>query len=65
VLDEKKTGSYVQSNMPVLFARFARHKRGGVIPSQARDSSAPMTNATPLGGVGGVDWSIDGQPTAA
>ena len=63
VLDEKKiTELPVQSNMPVLFARFAPGMMArGVIPFAGQGFvGGPTTNATPLGGVGGVDWSIDG-----
>ena len=63
VLDEKKIGELpLQSNMPVLFARFAPGMMArGVIPFAGQGFvGGPTTNATPLGGVGGVDWSIDG-----
>ena len=63
VLDEKKIAELpVQSNMPVLFARFAPGMMArGVIPFAGQGFvGGPTTNATPLGGVGGVDWSIDG-----
>src|SRR5688500_18961703 len=63
VLDEKKISDLpVQSNMPVLFARFAPGMMArGVIPFAGQGFvGGPTTNATPLGGVGGVDWSIDG-----
>jgi hypothetical protein len=63
VLDEKKISDLpVQSNMPVLFARFAPGMSArGVIPFAGQGFvGGPTTNATPLGGVGGVDWSIDG-----
>jgi hypothetical protein len=63
VLDQKKIGELpVQSNMPVLFARFAPGMMArGVIPFAGQGFvGGPTTNATPLGGVGGVDWSIDG-----
>ena len=63
VLDEKKILELpVQSNMPVLFARFAPGMSArGVIPFAGQGFvGGPTTNATPLGGVGGVDWSIDG-----
>lgn len=63
VLDEKKiTDLPVQSNMPVLFARFAPGMMArGVIPFAGQGFvGGPTANATPLGGVGGVDWSIDG-----
>ncbi len=63
VLDEKKvTELPLQSNMPVLFARFSPGMMArGVIPFAGQGFvGGPTTNATPLGGVGGVDWSIDG-----
>jgi Carboxypeptidase regulatory-like domain len=63
VLDEKKVNELpVQSNMPVLFARFAPGMMArGVIPFAGQGFvGGPTTNATPLGGIGGVDWSIDG-----
>lgn len=63
VLDEKKIAELpVQSNMPVLFARFAPGMMArGVIPFAGQGFvGGPTTNATPLGGIGGVDWSIDG-----
>src|SRR5688500_17062036 len=63
VLDAKKIADLpVQSNMPVLFARFAPGMMArGVIPFAGQGFvGGPTTNATPLGGVGGVDWSIDG-----
>jgi hypothetical protein len=63
VLDAKKISDLpVQSNMPVLFARFAPGMMArGVIPFAGQGFvGGPTTNATPLGGVGGVDWSIDG-----
>jgi hypothetical protein len=63
VLDAKKIGELpLQSNMPVLFARFAPGMMArGVIPFAGQGFvGGPTTNATPLGGVGGVDWSIDG-----
>jgi hypothetical protein len=63
VLDAKKVADLpVQSNMPVLFARFAPGMMArGVIPFAGQGFvGGPTTNATPLGGVGGVDWSIDG-----
>ena len=63
ILDAKKIGELpVQSNMPVLFARFAPGMMArGVIPFAGQGFvGGPTTNATPLGGVGGVDWSIDG-----
>ena len=63
VLDEKKIVELpIQSNMAVLFARFAPGMQArGVIPFAGQGFvGGPTTNATPLGGVGGVDWSIDG-----
>src|SRR2546426_1256970 len=63
VLNEKKIAELpVQSNMPVVFARFAPGMMArGVIPFAGQGFvGGPTTNATPLGGVGGVDWSIDG-----
>ena len=63
VLDEKKIAELpVQSNMPLLLARFAPGMSArGVIPFAGQGFvGGPTTNATPLGGVGGVDWSIDG-----
>jgi len=63
VLDAKKIADLpVQSNMPVLFARFAPGMMArGIIPFAGQGFvGGPTTNATPLGGVGGVDWSIDG-----
>src|SRR5262245_23747686 len=63
VLDGKKIAELpVQSNMPVLFARFAPGMMArAIIPFAGQGFvGGPTTNATPLGGVGGVDWSIDG-----
>jgi len=63
VLDEKKIAELpVQSNMPLLLARFAPGMSArGVIPFAGQGFvGGPTTNAIPLGNVGGVDWSIDG-----
>jgi hypothetical protein len=63
VLEERKIAELpVQSNMPVLFARFAPGMMArGVIPFAGQGFvGGPTTNAIPLGNVGGVDWSIDG-----
>ena len=56
VLDAKKISELpVQSNMPVLFARFAPGMMArGIIPFAGQGFvGGPTTNATPLGGVGG------------
>ena len=63
VLDEKKIAELpVQSNMPLLLARFAPGMQArGIIPFAGQGFvGGPTTNAIPLGNVGGVDWSIDG-----
>src|SRR5688572_10848243 len=62
MIEKKISDLPVQSNMPVLFARFAPGMMArGIIPFAGQGFvGGPTTNATPLGGVGGVDWSIDG-----
>jgi hypothetical protein len=63
VLDERKIAELpVQSNMPVLLARFAPGMfANGQIPYAGQGFvGGPTNNARPLGNVGGNEWTIDG-----
>ena len=49
------------SNMPVMLARFAPGlRRGGGRDGRAGSYRCPLESAAPLGGVGAIEWSIDG-----
>jgi len=52
----------VQSNMPVLFTRFAPGLSASTTVVYAGQGyvGGPSTSAQPLGGVGGNEWTIDG-----
>ena len=52
----------VQSNMPVLFTRFAPGLSASTTVVYAGQGyvGGPSTSASPLGGVGGNEWTIDG-----
>jgi hypothetical protein len=68
VLDERKLVELpVQSNMPLLLARFAPGMQArGVIPFAGQGFvGGPTTNATPLGGIGASTGRLTAPPTTA